>query len=78
MYCIEVSVDNKKYIYDLMDGSYVQSENVNKSEDCGQTNQLIIPHDSFHESQIWIPAIRGNRTTYTHISSTFQVAALFL
>lgn len=39
---------------------------------------MIIPHDSFHESQIRIPAIRGNRTTYTHISSTFQVATLLL
>ena len=39
---------------------------------------MIIPHDSFHESQIWIPTIRGNRTTYTHISSTFQVAMLLL
>ena len=30
-------------------------------------NILIIPYDSFHESQIWIPAIRGNRTIYTHM-----------
>ena len=43
-----------------------------------RTAVVIIPHDSFHESQIRIPAIRGNRTTYTHISSTFQVATLLL
>lgn len=35
---------------------------------------LIIPHDSYHESQIKIPAIRGNRTINTHFSSTCKVA----
>lgn len=60
-----------KHFFGFEDGDFAYSITDNMAI-------VIIPHDSFHESQIWIPAIRGNRTTYTHISSTFQVAALFL
>lgn len=35
---------------------------------------LIIPYDSYHESQITIPTIRGNRTSNTLFSSTCKVA----
>lgn len=37
-------------------------------------NIVIIPYDSYHESQITIPAIRGNRTSNTLFSSTCKVA----
>ena len=35
---------------------------------------VIIPYDSYHESQITIPTIRGNRTSNTLFSSTCKVA----
>lgn len=35
---------------------------------------MIIPYDSYHESQITIPTIRGNRTSNTLFSSTCKVA----
>lgn len=37
-------------------------------------NIVIIPYDSYHESQITIPTIRGNRTSNTLFSSTCKVA----
>lgn len=39
-----------------------------------QDAKLIIPYDSYHESQITIPTIRGNRTSNTLFSSTCKVA----
>lgn len=36
---------------------------------------VIIPYDSYHESQITIPVIRGNRTINTLFCSTCKVAA---
>lgn len=36
--------------------------------------RVIIPYDSYHESQITIPTIRGNRTSNTLFSSTCKVA----
>jgi len=36
---------------------------------------MIIPYDSYHESQITIPVIRGNRTINTLFCSTCKVAA---
>lgn len=37
-------------------------------------SKVIISYDSYHESQITIPAIRGNRTSNTLFSSTCKVA----
>lgn len=37
-------------------------------------HKVIIPYDSYHESQITIPTIRGNRTSNTLFSSTCKVA----
>ena len=34
------------------------------------TKAVIIPHDSYHESQISVPAIRGNRTGDILFSTT--------
>ncbi len=41
---------------------------------CKRFKILIIPYDSYHESQITIPTIRGNRTSNTLFSSTCKVA----
>ena len=61
-------------VLDLVERYVGMKTGVRKSTRTGYKTVVIIPYDSYHESQITIPTIRGNRTSNTLFSSTCKVA----
>ena len=75
-----MKIDEWCQLHDITKASYywrrrkVREAYLETAEQTQTFVELIIPYDSYHESQITIPAIRGNRTSNTLFSSTCKVA----